>query len=194
MLNIEGGNVDFEEIEMNEQSMPGSTSWSLVAKAARTSKLKGGVIADAIGSGKTVISIAIILKGIVAAKERSQYPRKSSATLVVVPPALISQWRDEIKKFTDDLPNVLCIYDDSSLNEITVEMMLEADVVICPVDLLEAKNYMARVTRVATGSKKDFDVPRVPSNTGQVEKSGAQGVWIPGKFFPSYTIPCSFLV
>jgi hypothetical protein len=96
---------------------------------------------------------------------------------------LISQWRDEIKKFTDELPNVLCIYDDSSLKSITVEMMLEADVVICPVDLLEAKNYMARVTRLATGSTKEFDVPKVPSNTGQVEKSGAQGVWIPGKLF-----------
>jgi len=32
--------------------MPGSTGWSLVAKAKRTSQLKGGVIADAIGSGK----------------------------------------------------------------------------------------------------------------------------------------------
>jgi len=126
-----------------------------------------------------VISIAIILKGIVAARGSRQYPRKSSATLVVVPPALISQWRDEIKKFTDDLPNILCIYDDSSLNAITVEMMLGADVVICPVDLIEAKNYMARITRVATGSTKEFDVPKVPSNTGQVEKSGAQGVWIP---------------
>ena len=183
MLNIEGGNVDFEEIEMSEQPMPGSTGWSLVAKAKRTSQLKGGVIADAIGSGKTVISIAIILKGIAAARKRSKYPRKSSATLVVVPPALISQWRDEVKKFTDELPNVLCIYDDSSLKSITVEMMLEADVVICPVDLLEAKNYMARVTRLATGSTKEFDVPKVPSNTGQVEKSGAQGVWIPGKLF-----------
>jgi len=128
-----------------------------------------------------VISIAIILKGIVAARGSRQYPRKSSATLVVVPPALISQWRDEIKKFTDDLPNILCIYDDSSLNAITVEMMLGADVVICPVDLIEAKNYMARITRVATGSTKEFDVPKVPSNTGQVEKSGAQGVWIPSK-------------
>ncbi len=176
MLNIEGGKVDFEEIEMSEQPMPGSTGWSLVAKASRTSQLRGGVIADAIGSGKTLISIAIILKGIAAARESRQYPRKSSATLVVVPPALISQWRDEIKKFTDELPNVLCIYDDSSLKAITVEMMLGADVIICPVDLLEAKNYMARVTRAATGSTKDFDVPKVPSNTGQVEKSGAQGV------------------
>ena len=62
--------------------------------------------------------------------------------------------------------------------------MLEADVVICPVDLLEAKNYMARVTRAATGSTgKEFDVPKVPSNTGQVEKSGAEGVWTPGELY-----------
>jgi len=53
MLNIEGGKVTFEEIEMSEQPMPGSTGWSLVAKASRTSQLRGGVIADAIGSGKT---------------------------------------------------------------------------------------------------------------------------------------------
>jgi len=52
-LNIEGGKVPFEEIEMSEQPMPGSTGWSLVAKASRTSQLRGGVIADAIGSGKT---------------------------------------------------------------------------------------------------------------------------------------------
>ena len=184
MLNIEGGEVDFEEIEMSEQLMPGSTGWSLVAKASRTSELKAGVIADAIGSGKTVISIAIILKGIAAARKSREYPRKSSGTLVVVPPALIKQWKDEIKKFTDALPNVICIYDDSSLMNITVEMMLEADVVICPVDLLEAKNYMARVTRAATGSTgKEFDVPKVPSNTGQVEKSGAEGVWTPGELY-----------
>ena len=101
--------------------------------------------------------------------------------MVCVPPALISQWRDEIKKFTDELPNVLCIYDDSSLNEITVTMMLEADVVICPVDLLEAKRYTERLTRFATGSTRDIDIPKVPRNTGQIEKTGAKGVWIPGE-------------
>jgi hypothetical protein len=66
-------------------------------------------------------------------------------------------------------------------------MMLEADVVICPVDLLEAKNYMTRLTRVANGSKRDIDIPKVPTSTGQIEKTGAKGVWIPGElmFVPS---------
>ena len=191
MLKVENGEVDFEEIEMYEAPMPGKTGWSLNAKASRTTRLRGGVIADAIGAGKTVISIAIILKGIVDARRKREVPRKSSATLVVVPPALINQWKDEINKFTDELPNVLCIYDDSSFDDITVTMMLEADVVICPVDLLEAKNYMTRLTRVANGSKRDIDIPKVPTSTGQIEKTGAKGVWIPGEliFVPSCALP-----
>jgi hypothetical protein len=50
------------------------------------------------------------------------------------------------------------------------------------VDLLEAKNYMTRLTRVANGSKRDIDIPKVPTSTGQIEKTGAKGVWIPGEF------------
>jgi hypothetical protein len=46
MLSIERGETEFEEIEMNEQSMPGGTGWSLIARASRVSKLRGGVIAD----------------------------------------------------------------------------------------------------------------------------------------------------
>jgi hypothetical protein len=49
MVRIERGEVDFEEIEMNEQAMPGATGWSLIARASRMAKLRGGVIADAIG-------------------------------------------------------------------------------------------------------------------------------------------------
>eukprot|EP00804_Cyclotella_cryptica_P011347 CCRYP_016368-RC/>CCRYP_016368-RC protein AED:0.46 eAED:0.42 QI:0/-1/0/1/-1/0/1/0/512 len=49
MVRIEREEVEFEEIEMNEQAMPGATGWSLIARASRTAKLRGGVIADAIG-------------------------------------------------------------------------------------------------------------------------------------------------
>ena len=49
MRRIENEEVEFEEIEMNEQTMPGATGWSIIARASRMTKLRGGVIADAIG-------------------------------------------------------------------------------------------------------------------------------------------------
>ena len=139
------------------------------------------VIADAIGAGKTLISIAIILKGIKAARSNRCFPRKSSATLVVVPPGLIDQWKSEINKFTNAMPNVLCIYDTEALKRYSLKDIIEADAVICPVDMLEAKNYMVTLAKMATGSDKDAKVPKLPNQTGQVEKNGALGVWIPGK-------------
>jgi SNF2 family DNA or RNA helicase len=83
----------------------------------------------AIGAGKTVISIAIILQGIEAARANRSYPRKSSASLVVVPPGLIDQWKSEIKKFTDKMPNVICIYvssemDDRCLANLSMHIMI----------------------------------------------------------------------
>ena len=139
------------------------------------------VIADAIGAGKTLISIAIILSGIKAARSNRSFPRKSSATLVVVPPGLIDQWKSEINKFTNAMPNVLCIYDTEALKRYSLKDIIEADAVICPVDILEAKNYMVTLAKMATGSDKDAKVPKLPNQTGQVEKNGALGVWIPGK-------------
>ena len=42
MLSIENGKVIFDELEMSEQPMPGSTGWSLIAKATRRANLQGG--------------------------------------------------------------------------------------------------------------------------------------------------------
>lgn len=144
------------------------------------------VIADAIGSGKTVISIAIILNGLKLARENCSFPRKSSATLVVVPPGLIDQWKFEINKFTTAMPNVLCIYDTNALQQCSVRDIVKADVVICPVDILEdgKKTYMTHMANVTTGTGKKGtlskkEVPQLPSETGQVEKNGASGVWFP---------------
>ena len=49
MLAIEDGQRRFEEVEMNEFEMPGSAGLSLIAKASREVRLRGGVIADAVG-------------------------------------------------------------------------------------------------------------------------------------------------
>ena len=178
MLSIEKRRTEFEELDMSEHALPGSTGWSLMARAVRPSKISGGVIADAIGAGKTVISISIILSGLKDSRNHGRLPNQSSATLVVVPPGLIDQWESEIEKFTDDL-KVIKIYDLDALQKIRVKDMIHADCVICPVDILEAKGYLMNLIQ-KTGAAKDLkECPELPTRTGQIEKNGADGIWIP---------------
>jgi len=81
MLAIENRETSFEEIEMSEHSMPGDTGWSVTAKATFMTTVCEGVIADAIGSGKTVVSIDIILSGLKAARKGRSYPRRFQSFL-----------------------------------------------------------------------------------------------------------------
>jgi len=86
MLAIENGDVLFPEEERAEVVLPG-VGWCLSARAKKESRLRGGVLGDAIGSGKTVVSIALILAGAPKARaNRNAAEGRSGATLIVVPP------------------------------------------------------------------------------------------------------------
>jgi len=126
MMAIENRETNFAEIEMYEEYMPGSTGWTVIAKAQRNPKIAGGMIADALGAGKTVISIAMILHGLKASRSRPKSHRQSSTTLVVVPSHLLGQWKNEFRKFTDGMV-VHCIYDLTSLQELTAKQLSSCD-------------------------------------------------------------------
>jgi len=179
MLAVENRNADLTELELYETDMPGDVCLSMVAKATRQTSIRGGVIADAIGAGKTVISIAIMLQGLVKARASARAPRQSGASLVVVPPALIDQWESEIQKFTDASLNfkIVKIYDSTTLSKTTVQTLLHADVVICPIDILESNKYLHSLLALARMSVNA--VPKLPPYAGQSEPTGARGVWIP---------------
>jgi SNF2 family DNA or RNA helicase len=112
------------------------------------------------------------------ASSRSETAKEnqSSASLVVVPPALIDQWASEFRKFTTGI-NVIKIYDFSSLSKLTVKDFKGADVVICPVDILESKGYLEFLLK--TAGLNCEEVPKLPRYSGQREQMGAVGVWIP---------------
>ena len=158
MAAIEDGETIFEELEMFDEQMPGSTGWSCIAKATRSRNIQGGVIADAIGAGKTVISIALILRGIAKARAARKPPAQSSATLVVVPPGLLDQWQSEVNKFAASL-KVVCVYDLIRLKKLAVKDLLEADVVVCPIDILEGAGYLQHVL---TESGNSDTAPKLP--------------------------------
>ena len=97
MQAIERGEVVFSEEERSEHVLPG-IGWCLIARAAKKSPLRGGVLGDAIGSGKTVVTIALILAGVQQARSNRDIGKgRSGATLIVVPPGLVQQWDDERK-------------------------------------------------------------------------------------------------
>jgi SNF2-related domain len=95
MMAIENGDVLFSEEERSEVVLPG-VGWCLIARARKHTPLRGGVLGDAIGSGKTAVTIAFILAKVEEArKNQDTVAKRSGATLVVVPPGLVQQWDDE---------------------------------------------------------------------------------------------------
>jgi hypothetical protein len=61
MLAIESGTVPFSEEERSEHVLSG-IGWCLIARAIKTSPLRGGVLGDAIGSGKFHVHSSFLLE------------------------------------------------------------------------------------------------------------------------------------
>eukprot|EP00977_Amphora_coffeiformis_P010086 scaffold2353_cov167-Amphora_coffeaeformis.AAC.77 len=131
---------------MAKHTMPGSTGISIIAKATRDRTLCDGVIADAMGAGKTVISITLIVQGLKAARASQSYPHTSGATFLDVPKALVGQWQQMIEQFSAGV-KVVCIFETCQIAELTVQEIVEVGIVICTVDIIESAGYTANLSK-----------------------------------------------
>lgn len=117
--------------------------------------VRGGVLADSVGYGKTACMIGLIQAGlkrplsdVLTPTELEDLSRRfivSNATLVITPPNLFEQWLEEFRKFlapsTFDECRIVEIPSIHRLNKLSVEDLANADVVVVPYRFFFSHSY-----------------------------------------------------
>lgn len=124
--------------------------WRAEGRAQRHVRVRGGVLADEVGYGKTAITLGLIdcmpyNKSDAPSEEHARGRISVQGTLVVVPPHLTRQWASEAKKFCGDTFNVVVISTAANLNPLTIEDIQSADIVIVASNLFKSSVYLANL-------------------------------------------------
>lgn len=102
MLHMEQEPTPFTEEEIIEERLPG-INYRLWGRARQDVLVRGGVLAQDVGFGKTILVIATILASLDSDTEVAEKPVyghfTSRATIIYTPPHLIGQWVSEVLRF-----------------------------------------------------------------------------------------------
>lgn len=145
----------FVEEEVSEAIL-GPLGWRVEGRARRTHRVRGGVLADQVGYGKTAITLGLMDCNYKSAKaefdaQKKKIPGKIrvKATLVVVPPHLTRQWESEVKKFLGSKYKTVVISGAGKLRSLTVDAVREADIVIVASNLFKSDTYLDNLAAFA---------------------------------------------
>ncbi|KAI0134242.1 P-loop containing nucleoside triphosphate hydrolase protein [Xylariales sp. AK1849] len=142
----------FTEREDEEEVVSG-LQLRLVGRVERTVKCGGGIIADDIGFGKTVMSLALI--DLQEAHDTSSFRARQvqakkdgmealNATLIIVPPHITEQWQNEAVAFlgiSED--QVIVIRTAKSLKKVKLQELRLARIVIVSDQVFADKEYIS---------------------------------------------------
>lgn len=144
----------FIEEEISEASLE-PLGWRVEGKAERPVLIRGGVLADEVGYGKTAITIGLIDSTLqkplppVPASYLQGFIRLK-ATLIIVPAHLSGQWPTEFEKFAGPGKiKVHRIINMSHMNSTTIEDLQEADVVVVSETLFGSQLYWSNLAMLA---------------------------------------------
>ncbi|CAO1624507.1 unnamed protein product [Parajaminaea phylloscopi] len=146
----------FVEEEVSEAALP-ALEWCAEGRARREHIVRGGVIADAVGYGKTAISLALIATQKEKEAEKAVKPVHAGlidtkATLVIVPPQLCKQWENEVHKFLGKKLSVHVIFSKTDLNKTTVDTLRKVDIVIMSVSVYKSDAYFESLAAFAAAN------------------------------------------
>ena len=147
----------FVEEEISEAILA-PLGWRAEGRAQRPVHIKGGVLADQVGYGKTAITLGlidcankIVVKDF-AKRDRIKGKIAVKATLVVVPPHLTKQWDSECRKFAGKRFKTVVLSTATSVNSLSIEQVQEADIVIVASSLFKSSVYLDNLESLAAGA------------------------------------------
>ncbi|KAI9753984.1 MAG: peptide transporter ptr2 [Chaenotheca gracillima] len=151
----------FIEEEVEEALLP-QLGWRAESRATRFVSIRGGVLADQVGYGKTATTL-----GLIASQQDRLWPSSNTpgkiplkATLIVVPSQLTKQWNSEIFRFFGKHFNVLVITALRQLTTMSIRDFQRADIIIVNWNLFSNDTYLTKVADFAA-------IPEMPSSEGR---------------------------
>ncbi|KAI9793644.1 MAG: hypothetical protein M1816_007539 [Peltula sp. TS41687] len=153
----------FTEEEAEEAMLP-QLGWRAEARATKKISVRGGVLADQVGYGKTATTL-----GLIDAQFRKHgstppkgMPGKISikATLIVVPTQLVHQWSKEVTKFLGIRYKILSIKQSGDIGKFKVRDFQNADMIIVSWMIFNNETYLNKVAEFAA-------LPEMPSSSGR---------------------------
>jgi len=168
--------------------------WHYEMRSREFYQIRGGILGDAVGYGKTATMIGLIdsrrsSEHPIVPEDKEPYFFNSGATLVLVPSNLLDQWVSEFQKFLDchigtRMINegilaplrVVPVRTAAQLKALNVmQICKEADVVICSYRLLFSPVYRRRLLELAGDfadiAKSDSAAVRAAANVGSLRRN-----------------------
>ena len=152
MIKQEAG-VEFTEREFTEARLQ-DMGYLLMGQAKQNRKVRGGILADEVGFGKTIVILALLQSCLAAdalfAKSYGAELIPSKATVIFVPCHLGKQWRSEAEKFLpEDLQkSVLLIESIENLKKLTIGNFEDALLIIISCKMCQHESYRNAVARL----------------------------------------------
>ncbi|KAI9841565.1 MAG: hypothetical protein M1837_000611 [Sclerophora amabilis] len=153
--------IPFVEEEIEEAILP-QLGWRAEGRATKSAFVRGGVLADQVGYGKTATTLGLIAS---QARRQGRVPDVHGkvaikATLVVVPSQLTKQWQGEIVNFFGNRFKVQSITNPRQLTALTVRDFQQADIIIVSWNLFSNETYLTKLADFAA-------IPEMPSSEGR---------------------------
>ncbi|KAI9744010.1 MAG: hypothetical protein M1818_002744 [Claussenomyces sp. TS43310] len=162
--------IPFMEEEVEEATIP-QIGWRAEGRGTIPVFIRGGVLADEVGFGKTITTLALIAshrdRDSKAAKLAISSRIPVKATLILVPDHIIMQWYDATRDFLSHADyKVVTIKKMADLEKRTIREFQEADIIIVSWNLLKIDTYFFRLAEFS-------GLLELPANAG----TRAEATW-----------------